>query len=281
MVHLKYRLYVGILGIVAGLGMAHSEVKQMPWEFNPPPRLIEDRLRVEVGVWNTTISSHLRSDDPELLQQDATELDAEHDLGLSDKGLFADIELVLLPGDRHLFRLSGLTSHRSGSAVLSRDVQFNGNTYHVGDVAKSTLNADMIGVGYAYRLVKMPRFELDAGVDVNITSIEANAYVPAIQFREADSGVALLPLLDIDSRVEILPKWQLQARYRWLGGSARNVNGQFLDWRAGVQWQFNQHVGLGLYYRALGLNVDSSRSDYPGAVRVDYKGAQLAFRASM
>ena len=279
MMHRSARVCCGLLGVLGAISVARSEVRQMPWEVSPPSRLIEDRLRVEVGLWNASIDSSLRSDTT--AQQPGTELDGESDAGLSDHGLMADIELALLPGEHHVFRVNGLSSHRTGSAVLTRNVQFDGNNYLIGDLVKSTLNADMLGVGYAYRIFRMPRFELDAGVDVQISSVEANVFVPKRQFRESDAGVAPVPLLDIETRVEVLPKWQLQARYRWLGGSAGDTRGHYLDWQAGVQWQFSQHLGLGLHYRALGLRVDSQATSLPGAVRIDYRGAQLAFRASL
>ncbi|MGD9843029.1 MAG: hypothetical protein AB7F79_13335 [Steroidobacteraceae bacterium] len=269
----------GLLCSLSVFGVAQAEVKQMPWENSPPPRLLEDRVRVEVGLWNTAIDTVIRAD--ETNQQPGTTLDAEADVGLPDSRLMPDIELVLLPGERQLFRLNGLSSHRNGSAVLTRDVEFDGNAYQIGDLAKSTLNLDMVGVGYAYRLFKKPRFEMDVGVDIQIASVEANVFVPLRGVRESDAGVAPIPLLDVESRWEVLPKWQLQARYRWLGGSGGDVSGRFLDWRAGVQWQFSQHLGVGLHYRHFGIQMDSYSGSHPGAIRLNYSGAQLAFRASL
>jgi hypothetical protein len=263
------------------LGVAQAEVKQMPWESSPPPRLLEDRLRVEVGLWNVSIDTVVRADATP--QQVGTTVTGESDLGLSDGRLMPDIELVLLPGKRQLFRLNGFSSRRSGSTLLTRNIQFDGNNYQVGQLARSTLNLDMVGVGYAYRLFNNPRFELDIGADIQIASLELNVVVPLSPSgqRAADAGIVPIPLLDIESRWEVLPKWQLQARYRWLGGSGGDASGRLLDWRAGVQWQFSQHLGVGLHYRSFGIHVDSYSSSHPGAARLDYSGAQLAFRASL
>ncbi|MGC3983200.1 MAG: hypothetical protein QM808_18245 [Steroidobacteraceae bacterium] len=270
-------LLLGLGGAVS----AQAEVKQKPWEETPPPRLLEDKLRVEVGLWNTGINSFLRSD--ATAAQPGSTLDGESDIGLSDGKLMPDIELTLLPGQRQLFRINGFSSRRSGSAVLQRSVQFDGNNYTVGDLVKSTLNLDMVGFGYAYRLLKAPRYELDLGADIQIAAAEANVYVPRRVTREADSGVAPIPMLDVEGRVEVLPKWQLLARYRWLGGSGNDgkVSGRLADWRVGVQWQFTQHLGLGLHYRDFNIHVDSSSGSHPGALRLDYKGVQLALRASL
>jgi hypothetical protein len=270
-------------GLVLGLGplSAHAEARQMPWDSAPPPHLVEDRLRIEVGVWNAGVNTFLRED--QTASQPGSTLDAESDTGLADSSLMADIELTLLPGKRHVVRVNGFSSRRSGSAVLTRTVQFDGNNYLIGQTVKSTLNLDMLGLGYSWRLLKAPRYELDVGLDVQITSVEANVYVPQTTVREADDAIVPIPMLDIEGRWEVLPKWQLQARYRWLGGSGDDgkARGHIADWRLGVQWQFTQHLGLGLHYRSFNVSADSVSSSHPGALRLDYKGAELAFRASL
>ncbi|MGE0115835.1 MAG: hypothetical protein AB7T07_13240 [Steroidobacteraceae bacterium] len=279
------RIFSGGLSLLllslGGVLNAQAEVRQMPWEASPPPRLVEDRLRIEVGLWNVGMDTYLRADATSA--QPGTTLDGESDVGLADSRLMPDIELTLLPGKRHLLRVNGFSSRRNGSAVLTRDVQFDGNDYFAGDLVKSTLNLDMLGVGYAYRLFKTPRYELDIGADVQITAVEANVYVPRRGIREADDGVLPIPMLDAEARWEVWPRWQLLARYRWLGDSGNNgeVKGRLADWRVGVQWQFSQHLGLGLHYRSFGIQVDSASTNHPGALRLDYQGVQLAFRASM
>lgn len=265
--------------LMSTLNVAHA--RQMPWEETPPPGLIEDRLRLDVGLWQAGIDTFLRADPT--ASQPGTTLDGESDIGLSSSRIMPDIELTLLPGKRQMFRLNGFSSHRSGSAVLTRTVVFDDNVYTLGQTVKSTFNLDMVGFGYAYRLIKAPRYEVDIGADVQIASVEANVYVPQTMTREADEGVLPIPMLDAEARWEVFPKWQLMARYRWLGGSGndREVKGHFIDWRAGVQWQFSQHLGVGLHYRSFGIDVDSASTNHSGALRLNYQGVQLAVRASL
>lgn len=277
---LPYGLPLLLLGLGGALH-AQADVRQMPWEAAAPPRLLEDRLRLEVGLWHVGVDTYLRADATAV--QPGTTLDGESDVGLADSRLLPEIELTLLPGKRQLFRINGFSSRRNGTAVLTRNVQFDGNDYRAGDQVNSTLNLDMVGFGYAYRLFKAPRYELHIGADVQIAAVEANVYVPRRGIREADAGVLPIPMLDAEARWEVFPKWHLLARYRWLGGSGNDgeVKGRLADWRVGVQWQFSQHLGLGLHYRSFDIQVDSASTNHPGALRLDYQGAQLAFRASL
>ncbi len=270
---------LSLLGVGAALN-AQAEVRQMPWESSPPPRLLEDRLRVEVGIWNAGIDTSLRSDATPT--QSGTTLDGEADVGLADHRLMPEIELTLLAGKRQLFRINSFSSRRSGTALVTRNFQYDGQNYLVGQAVKGTLNLDMLGFGYAYRLLKAPRYEINLGVDVQITSVEAKLVdSPATFFSEAAEGVVPIPMLDAEARWEVWPKWQLLGRYRWVGASSDDGSGHLADWRVGVQWQFSQHLGLGLHYRSFDIQVDSTSNSHPGALNLNYKGAQLAFRASL
>jgi hypothetical protein len=263
---------------LANIACVQAETRPMPWEATPPPHVIEDRLRLDVSVWNMNVDSFLRADPTP--SQPGTSLDGESDVGLAKNSVRPDIELALLPGKRQLIRINGFSSRRSGTAVLTQDIKFDDQTYRTNQLVKSTLNLDMLGVGYAYRLLKAPRYELDLGLDVQIASVEANVFTPGFQ-READEGVVPIPLLDAEGRWDVWRKWQLVGRYRWLSAHGNDVKGSVADWRAGVQWQYDPHLAIGLHYRSFNISVDSSSNSHPGAVRLDYKGLQLGVRASM
>lgn len=272
------KAWLGVSTLFAAMN-THAAVQQMPWESSPPPRLIEDRFRVEVGLWDTNVATQIRADTTP--QQPGTTLSGENDVGLSSHQSMPNFELTLLPGKHNLIRINAFNSRRDGQAVLSKSVLFDGNTYAVGSEVKSTLNINLIGVGYGYRVLKAERYELDADISVQIASVETNVYVPTQNIREADSDVVPLPLVGLEGRWEVIPKWNLLGRYQWLGGSSTNVKGAIRDWRVGVKWQFTQHLGVGLNYRGFGINVESSSSSHPGEVDIKYRGAQLEFSASL
>jgi hypothetical protein len=265
------------------IDIAHAETRQMPWQATPPPNVIEDKFRLDVGLWRANMDTSLRADSSATTLQPGTTLDGESDLGLAKSASIADIELTLLPGKRQLFRIGGFSSHRNSSTVLTQTVQYDGNTYLVGQTAKSLLNLDMLGMGYAYRVIKRPRFELDLGADVQIAHIEANVYVPVSGVREADAGSLPIPMLDGELRWEFWRRFELIGRYRWLSGSGNDgkARGAVRDWRYGVTWQFNQHLNAGLFQRHFGVDATVTSGSHPGAVSMQYAGWELALRASL
>jgi hypothetical protein len=264
------------------INSARAEARQMPWEATPPANVIEDKFRLDVGLWRANMDTLLRADNA-TTQQSGTTLDGESDLGLAKSSSIADIELTLLPGKRQLFRIGGFSSHRNSATVLTQTIQYDGNDYLVGQTVKSVLNLDMLGVGYAYRVFKHPRFELDLGVDIQIAHIDANVYVPLSGVREADAGSLPIPMLDGELRWEFWRRFELIGRYRWLGGSGNGgkASGAVRDWRYGIAWQFNQHLNAGIFQRHFGVDATVISGSHPGAVSWQHTGWELAVRAGL
>jgi hypothetical protein len=163
-----------------------------------PPRVIEDRLRLEIGAFGAMIDTTLRIDPSSVVQ--GTAVSGEGDLGLADTKGLPNLELTLLPGERNLIRLSSVSVRRSAQARLSRRVVFDDQVYLVGELVSSTLDLSMVGMTYGYQFLKRDTFDLAATIGVQIASIEANAFVSSRVLREAESGVAPLPLIGLEGR---------------------------------------------------------------------------------
>lgn len=251
---------------------------QTPWDPNPPPRVIEDRLRLDVDLFPARISTSLRVDPS--LQQQGTTISAENDLGLQDFKWLPHVELTLLPGKRHLLRLSSFTAKRQGTTVLDRDIVFENNTYRVNERVISVLDLSMVGLTYGYRLLTADAYELAATFGVHVASVNANAFVPTRVVREENSGVAPLPLLGLEGRFDLTRRWSLDGRVQYLSANISDVKGSVMDLRAGVTWRFNPHLLAGLEYRTFKIDVDSATNSNPGRVDMSFKGPQMKMRAS-
>src|ERR1700752_4148523 len=83
------------------------------WAPKPRPNVIEDRLRLEINLLGASATTKLRVDESPTLP--GTEINAEDDLGLDDFQLLPQVELTLLPGERHLIRLSRFAIDRSAA----------------------------------------------------------------------------------------------------------------------------------------------------------------------
>lgn len=253
---------------------------QLPdWAPKPPPRVAEERFRAEVLVLGAGFDTTLRID--ESLAEQGTQIGVEEDLGLDDSQILAQGELTLLPGDHHLVRLSGMTTRRSAQKTLEVTIEFDDETYLPGERVDSELNVTMVGLTYGYRFLVADRGELAGTFGIQIAEVEANAVVRSRVIRDAESGVAPLPLVGLEGRYDFSTRWSAEARVQYLTADIEEVEGSILDARVALTWRKNPHFVFGLGYRSFTLEVDSRNEDTPGFVDMSIDGPLLFMRASL
>lgn len=249
------------------------------WAPKPAPRLVEDRFRVEALLLNAGYDTTLRID--ESLTLPGTVISAEDDLALDDAELLAQAEITLLPGERHLVRLNGLSSNRSAQTLLERRIEFDEEVYLIGERVDSELNLRMVGLTYGYRFLVRQRGELTGTFGVQVADVEANAVVRSRVIRESESGVAPIPLAGLEGRIDLSQRWSFEGRVQYLTAEIEEVDGEILDARAALTWRMNPYLVFGLGYRTFSIEVDSRDEETPGFVELTMDGPLLFIRASM
>jgi hypothetical protein len=273
------------LGLCLSSGVAHAAEKKptndhLPeWAPKPKPNVVEDRFRVEVMMLNASLDTDLRID-PTLVTA-GTPINAEDDFALDDMKLLPLAEITLLPGERHLIRLSGFGIRRSAQNRIDRTIVFDDQTYLTGERVDSTLNFTMIGLTYGYSVVKLRRADVALTFGVQVVEVEANAVVRSRVVRDAETGVTPLPLIGVEGRFDFTERFSAEARLQYLSVEFDEIDGTVLDARAALTWRKNPHLVFGLGYRHFAVEVESRDIDTPGVVDLKMDGPLLFMRASL
>jgi hypothetical protein len=287
----RFLLVIPVLALAPTVSVAADASTQPPaassdalgklpdWAPKPRPNVVEDRLRMEVNLFAASPQTQMRVD--ESPTQPGTVIDAEKDLGLDDFQLLPQVEFTLLPGERHLVRLSAFAMHRSAQKVIEKPISFDDEDYLAGERVDSLLNMTMFGLTYGYRFIVKQRAEIGATVGIQIADVETNAVVRSRVVRESESGVAPLPLIGVEGRFDLTPRWAMEARAQYLTVDVSQVNGSILDARLALSWRLNPYLALGLGYRTFQIDVDSKDESTPGFVDLSVDGPLLFVRASM
>jgi hypothetical protein len=280
----RFLLVIPVLALAPAVSGAADETAPLPpklpqWAPQPRPNVVEDRLRVEVNLFAASPQTDLRVD--ESPTQPGTEIDAEKDLGLDDFKLLPQVEFTLLPGERHLVRISAFAIHRSAAKSIEKPISFDDQHYLVDERVDSRLDMTLFGLTYGYRFLVHQRSEISATFGIQIADVEANAVVRNRVVRESESGVAPLPLLGVEGRFDFTPHWSAEARAQYLTVDVSDVNGSILDARLALAWRLNPYLVLGLGYRTFQIDVDSQDEGTPGFVDLSVDGPLLFVRASM
>ena len=273
------------IALSLAMGAAHAaETKptndKLPdWAPQPKPHVVEDKFRAEVMMLGASYDTTLRIDPT--LATPGTPINAEDDLGLDDSDVLPLGEITLLPGERHIVRLSGFGMRRRAQKVITKTIVFDDQTYLPGERVNSTLNMTMIGLTYGYSVVKLPQFDFALTFGVQVVEVEANAVVPSRVVRDSETGVTPLPLAGIEGRYDFTDRWSAEARVQYLSVEFDEIDGSVMDARAAITWRKNPYLVFGLGYRSFGVEVDSQDVDTPGRVDMQMAGPLLFMRASL
>jgi hypothetical protein len=237
-----------------------------------------DHVRLTAGLLSATADTELRLDADD--GTTGTPVSGEDDLGLADRGEFADIEAEVRIRERHFVRFNYFRLDRSATTTITRQIQFGNDTFEPGDEVESTLDLREFTATYAYRFVRKPRFELYGSFGLHLTEFVAEGRVRARGLREDESEVAPLPALGLGAEVAFTNRIFMSAFVDYLQASVDDFEGEILDARITALYRFTRNLSAGLGYFLLERKVDSFDPDDSGHFRLTDSGAELFLRMS-
>lgn len=204
-----------------------------------------------------------------------TSLDIDDELGIDDDADYF-VEAALQLGAFRLFA-AYLPLSFSGESILTRDIDFNGETFVLGSRVDSDVDLDIYEAGIAWHLVNID----DAPVRVQFGPELAVKYVDVhVELQEGSAGLK-------ESESIGVPVPTLGARARVAAGDSLGVIGRvgymeyddnsFLDVDAQVEFSPLPLVGLFAGYRYLDVDVDESDVFIDATFAGPYVGALVRF----
>jgi hypothetical protein len=185
-----------------------------------------------------------------------TDINAKRDLGLADKNL-PQLNLVLKAGRRHKLRVQFVPIKYEQSAILSRQVDFNGQRYAVGVPVNSTLDWKALRLGYEYDFVIKSRGyggfiieDKQTDVRVDIATPLSN---PPTQFAHARAPI---PALGGVARYWIVPRLNVTADvtgFKIPDSVDDRYNAHYVDIDVYGTLNATKTVGIKVGYRSIDL----------------------------
>ena len=273
------RIAVRAALIILGGCVSQFASAQPPWEKDPPPRLVEDLLRVEVSMMGASYDTTARVD--ATLDEPGTVFNAEKDFKMDDAEFMVAGEVTLLPGERHLLRLSGLNTQRDGRARLTRAIDYDDETYRVGEIVDSSINLRLFGFTYGFRMISNEKLEVTPTLGIQIGEYTTNAVVRSRIVREPTGDVSPVPVIGADLRFDFTKRLSVEGKVGYVKAEVSDIEASLLDWRVGVTWRLNPHFVVGAGYRSFNINAESFDEDSSGLIDLTVAGPLLYLRASM
>ena len=160
---------------------------------------------------------------------------------------------------------------RVASAVLNEDVQWGDVTFGAGTGIAAGLENSVTRVFFGRNFAKSAQSELGVGFGAHIiqvnTFIEGAAIIngnPVGSRRETARTSGALPNLGGWYTHALSPKLAIRTRIDWLGADIGKYNGHILNLSLGVNYQMFEHLGVGLNYNWLEVDVEVDDGPWRG-----------------
>jgi hypothetical protein len=206
------------------------------------------------------------------------EIDFNTQLGVSEHDDVFVFEGVWRYGRKWSLRLQHFQDSRSAGAVLEEDITWGDTTISAGSsiIAGSDFQLTRIFTGRSFD----SSLKHDVGVGFGVHWMKTSAFVERdfiTSFAETSAVSASGPLPNIGTWYSYSPseKWFFGTRLDWFEASVGDYAGGLINFSAGVNYQFFDHVGIGLNYQHFRLDADVKDTMWRGHITSQYKGAYL------
>jgi hypothetical protein len=255
------RKVIWIYGIAFALAFLSPSVvaaeegqKEKPWE----------RFSFNLGGFVATFNSDFRFGSQ--TSGGGVYVNGEDALGLdSSLTVFrADAMYRFTDNRRHRFDLTYVNLRRSATKTLQEDIQFKDQTFPVGTTVDSLFELQIIRGAYSYSLFQDDRFDLGLSAGMYVAPIKIRISSATTGTAEEEAFTAPLPVLGLAFAFAITPKFFLKQNADFFYLRYQNFEGSLFDAKIALEYNLWKHVGFGIAYDYLRLQVKAQGQDYPG-----------------
>ncbi len=169
-------------------------------------------------------------------------------------------------------------SSDSTRAVLGEDIEWGNVVFDAGSNAAIGTNFSLTRIFFGRQLDTSKSFDIGIGGGLHLFDIgafiEGTILINGMpsSARRSVSSDALLPNIGAWYRYSISPRWALRSRLDLLSASVGDYDGFLANVALGLNFRAFEHVGFGLNYNYVKLDVGIDKSDWRGDIETTYHG---------
>jgi len=267
--------WIGAVLLTIGV-QAKSQEYLSPPPADPSP--ITDHLAFRAIWFEGKVNTDARFDPSPTTP--GTSFNAEQTLGLTDRADQFRAELMFRLEDRNRLRVNWLDLRRSGDTIATENIQYATETFLVGEEVKSELDYREMDLTYTYSFLRYKRFELGAGLGVQLVEAEADAEVPNTPKFANFSGAVPFATPAIDTTYLIAKHWSLNARAQYLHLTISSTSALYEDFHSDLQYRWKPNLAIGLGFEYQEISLDLEKNNPAGLIRLKLDGPEVSLRAS-
>lgn len=244
-----------------------------------------DGFWFQLEYFYPTISSTARLDFPGTNLR-GTEVRLEDDLGLSDRKGTPYLLAGMRIGENWRIELEYYRLQRSATLVIDKEIDWGDTTFPIGGTVSSKFDTDIYRLTGGWSFHRTPTAEAGLGFGLHMTDFKTQlsgqgSGPGGVAFQtEGSDQLVPLPTIGLYGSWVVADSWLVRGRIDYLSLSYEQYDGELINANATVSWRFAKNWGVGLGYRYVKYTVESTKSNFHGEVKYDFKGPTLFVEAA-
>jgi outer membrane scaffolding protein for murein synthesis (MipA/OmpV family) len=195
----------------------------------------------------------------------------EDTLGLSAKETVGQLDFLYRLGGFHRFELSYSAIERSGTTETANDIVVGDKFFPAGTVINSKNESQTMRLSYGYSLIRDNQKEIGVTAGLHRTRLETSIVSTITGEVASNRPDPILPTIGTYGSVVIGPRTTVYAEGQFSRLDYDRFSGSLNYARVEVLYELGR-VGLGIGYSYYSIRLDSTNSDFMGAVEFRHQG---------
>jgi hypothetical protein len=255
-------IVVGMLLFVQPARAENSASHDQPWE----------KFSLNLGYFISNVNTDLRFGSGL-----GVTIDVEDLLGLDSTNSVFRVGAAWRFTDnrRHRLDFQWFSFRRDGDRTLLEDIKIEDDDGNIIDIPAGTrvdsfFDLDIYQIAYSYSFFQDDRMDLAASLGLYVMPIHFGLNTTGLlNVDESERFTAPLPTIGIRGDFAITPKWYFRSGLQVFYLEIGEFTGSILEASVAIEYRPWKHLGFGLGYDGLGVNIESDGEDYPN---IDFKG---------
>lgn len=200
-----------------------------------------------------------------------TNVNFEDMLGLEDRANVGLLDFRWQFAEKWALSAEYFDLRRTGSKTLQEDIKWGDEVYTFGTKVDSKFNIWDTRAMVDWSFYKRQDAAVGVGLGLHIMALSASINGTGFDKEEADV-LAPLPVVSAHARLAMSDAWALAMRVDWLSVNYQEYSGDLRSTGIDVLYQPFRHVGFGMGYRSLQLDVKIDGNDWKGRADMSFTG---------
>lgn len=269
------RCAAGVSLLLASILAGCAGIPEAPVPENPT---LNDQLLVAAGGFYTEISSEARLDS-EFLGLGAT-IDLEDALDLDENKLVPFGMAHFRLDDRWRFEIEYYRLQRESTETIDIEIQWGDVTFPINTGLEAHFDIQMYRASLGYAFFRRKDKELGIALGLHAARINAELSDESGTTRDKGDLLAPLPVGSLYGGIALTDSWSILMRIDAFSLESEGYDGRLLSNGVDLIYQPFRHIGFGVGFRDLYVDLESSESDYPGKIESNVRGPIAFLTAS-